>query len=397
MKMGERKFLSGNHAVAYAVKYIQPEVIAAYPITPQSSIVEKIAQFVTNKELDADFIRVESEHAALSACYGAACAGCRVFTATSSQGLAYMSEMLPYVSGSRFPMVMPVVNRSMAAPWTIWGDQQDAISHRDTGWIQLFVENAQEAFDTCIQAYRLAEDPEVLTPVMVNLDGFVLSHTEELVDLPSIQEIQAYLPPYQAKFAVDFNNPTTFCIGATPDIFAEYKYGQQMAMKVALQKIPALANEFEQQFGRNYGGLIKEYLCEDAEYILVTMGSFTGTARVAAQKMRAEGKKVGVLKVRSFRPFPLKEVAKVLQKTKAFGVLDRNYSYGNEGALFTETKAALYDCPNRPQALNFIGGLGGRDIRVDEFEAMFNKLEEATREPGTVNTVNFIGLRCSDG
>lgn len=391
--MRERKFLSGNHAVAYAVKYIQPEVIAAYPITPQSSIVEKISQFVANREVDADFIRVESEHAALSACYGAACAGCRVFTATSSQGLAYMAEMLPYVSGSRFPMVMPVVNRSMAAPWTIWGDQQDAISQRDTGWIQLFVENAQEAFDTCLQAYRLAEDPAVLTPVMVNLDGFVLSHTEELVDLPAPEEVQAYLPPYQAKYAVDFTNPTTFCFGATPEVFAEYKYHQQAAMEAARQKITDLAVEFEQLFGRNHGGLIKEYSCEDAEYILVTMGSFTGTARVAAQKLRAMGKKVGVLKVRSFRPFPAHEVARVLANTKAFGVLDRNYSYGNEGALFTEIKASLYDFAVRPPGLNFIGGLGGRDIRLDEFEAMFTKLEQAAREPGTVKAVNFIGLR----
>jgi len=395
--MGERRFLSGNHAVAYAVKCIQPEVIAAYPITPQSSIVEKISQFVANQELDADFIRVESEHAALSACYGAVCAGCRVFTATSSQGLAYMSEMLPYVSGSRFPMVMPVVNRSMAAPWTIWGDQQDAISHRDTGWIQLFVENAQEALDTCIQAYRLAEDPEVLTPVMVNLDGFVLSHTEELVDLPSLEEVQAYLPPYQAMFAVDFANPTTFCIGATPEVFIEYKYQQQEAMKAALQKIPSVAAEFEKQFGRNHGGLIKSYLCEDADYILVTMGSFTGTARVVAQKLRAEGKKVGVLKVRSFRPFPLEEVAEVLQNTKAFGVLDRDYSYGNEGALFTEVKAALYNSSKRPLALNFVGGLGGRDISQDQFEAMFSKLEEANNQPEAVKAVNFVGLRCSDG
>lgn len=395
--MGERRFLSGNHAVAYAVKYIQPEVIAAYPITPQSSIVEKISQFVATRELDADFIRVESEHAALSACYGAISAGCRVFTATSSQGLAYMCEMLPYVSGSRFPMVMPVVNRSMAAPWTIWGDQQDAISQRDTGWIQLFVENAQEAFDTCIQAYRLAEDPEVMTPVMVNLDGFVLSHTEELVDLPAAEEIQAFLPPYQAPYAVDFANPTTFCFGATPEIFIEYKFLQQAGMQAALRKIPQVAAEFEKQFGRSFGGLIQEYDCADADYILVTMGSFTGTARVTAQKLRAEGKKVGVLKVRSFRPFPLKEVAKALQNVKAFGVLDRNYSYGNEGALYTEIKAALYDLPKRPPALNFIGGLGGRDISQDEFASMFRKLEEAHQAPDSVKAVNFVGLRWSNG
>ncbi|MDH7479829.1 MAG: transketolase C-terminal domain-containing protein, partial [Syntrophomonadaceae bacterium] len=337
--MGERRFLNGNQAVAYAIKYIQPEVIAAYPVTPQSPIIERISQFVAGGELDADFIRVESEHAALSACYGAACAGCRVFTATSSQGLAYMAEMLPYVSGSRFPVVMAVVNRAMAAPWTIWGDQQDAISMRDTGWIQLFVENAQEVFDTCLQAFRLAEDPEVLTPVMVNLDGFVLSHTDELVELPSPQEVSAYLPPYRAPYAVDFDSPATFCIGASPDIFISYKYQQQVAMDNALQKIPLLAGEFARRFGRDHGGLLKQYSCEDAEYILVTMGSFTGTARAVAEKLRAAGRKVGVLKVRSFRPFPLKEVAAALQHARAIGVLDRNFSHGNQGALFTEIKA----------------------------------------------------------
>ncbi|NPV92756.1 MAG: pyruvate ferredoxin oxidoreductase [Firmicutes bacterium] len=390
--MGEKKFLNGNHAVAYAVKYIKPEVIAAYPITPQSPIVEKISQFVATKELDSDFIRVESEHSALSASFGAACTGCRVFTATSSQGLAYMCEMLPYVSGNRFPVVMAVVNRAMAAPWTIWGDQQDAISQRDTGWIQLFVENAQEAFDTCLQAFCLAEDPEVLTPVMVNLDGFVLSHTEELVELPTPEEVDAYLPPYQALYAVDFDDPTTFCIGASPEIFFEYKYKQQQGMDAARKKIPQVAAQFEQRFGRDHGGLIQEYGCEGADYILVTMGSFTGTARDIANTLKAQGKRVGVLKVRSFRPFPNQEVARVLEKARVIGVLDRDFSFGNQGALFTEVKAAMFDCKQRPQAINFIAGLGGRDIRPDEFETMFARLEQADKEPDAVKAVNFVGI-----
>jgi len=391
--MGERKFLSGNHAVAFAVKLIQPEVIAAYPITPQSSIVERISQFIAHRELDSEFIRVESEHSALSACFGAACAGCRVFTATSSQGLAYMSEMLPYVSGNRSPMVMVVVNRAMAAPWTIWGDQQDSISQRDTGWIQLYVENAQEAFDTCVQAYRLSEDPEVLTPVMVCLDGFVLSHTEELVELLSASEVHSFLPAYQALYAIDFDNPTTFCIGATPEVFAEYKHYQQQGMKAAERKIPQIAQEFAERFGRFHGDLLQPYDCQDADFILVTMGSFTGTARMVAQQLRAQGMKAGVLKIRSFRPFPLTAVAELLPQAKAFGVLDRDFSFGMEGALYTEIKAALYPVANRPPAVNFIAGLGGRDIRPEEFATMFAQIEKSYREPGSVPAINFMGVR----
>jgi pyruvate ferredoxin oxidoreductase alpha subunit len=392
--MGERRFFNGNHALAHAVRLAGPEVVAAYPITPQTAIIEKLAEFIADDQLDADFIKVESEHSALCACFGAACAGCRVFTATCSQGLVYMCEMLPYVSSNRFPVVMAVVNRSLAAPWTMWCDHQDSISMRDHGWIQLYVEDAQEALDTCLQAYRLAEDPEVLTPVMVCLDGFTLSHTDELVDLPAPEEVGRFLPPYSPRYAINLSDPATFSIGTPPDCYMEYKYSQQLAMEAALAKIPQVAGEFEKCFHRHHGGLVKEYHCADADLILVTMGSVTGTARFVAENLRSQGKRTGVLKVRSFRPFPIREIASALKNARGVGVLDRDYSFGNQGALGTEVKSALFESGSRPQVINFIAGLSGRDIRPVDLEKMFTALEEAVARPGSASPVNFIGLRC---
>jgi pyruvate ferredoxin oxidoreductase alpha subunit len=391
--MGERRFLNGNQAMAHAVRMARPEVMAVYPITPQTAIIEKLAEFVADGQLDADFIRVESEHSALAACFGASCAGCRVFTATCSQGLVYMCEMLHYVSSTRFPVVMAVVNRSLAAPWTMWCDHQDSVSMRDCGWIQLYVENAQEAFDTCLQAYRLAEDPEVLTPVMICLDGFTLSHTDESVDLPSQEEVAKFLPSYSPQHAIDVHDPATFAIGTPPDFYMEYKYSQQLAMEAALGKIPQISGEFERRFHRNHGCVIKEYHCEDAEYILVTMGSVTGTARSVVENLRSKGKRVGVLKIRSFRPFPKREIVSALKNAKGIGVLDRDCSFGNEGALGTEVKSALFEGRGGQQVINFVAGLGGRDIPPGDIEGMFAALEEAVAQPCSKSPVNFIGLR----
>ncbi|MDA8441234.1 MAG: pyruvate ferredoxin oxidoreductase [Peptococcaceae bacterium] len=391
--MFERKFINGNAAVAHAVRMIQPEVIAAYPITPQSTIVEKVAEFIAQGELDAEYIKVESEHSALAACFGAVSAGCRVFTATSSQGLAYMCEMLPYVSGNRMPMVMAVANRGMAAPWTIWGDHQDSVSMRDQGWIQLYVENAQEAFDTCLQAYLLSEDSAVRTPVMVCLDGFVVSHTDELVELPDLQAVQQFLPTYQPLYSIDPATPFTFSIGVAPDRYMEYKYSQQLGMDAALHLIPQISARFAAIFGREQAGLIDAYRCADAEYVLVTMGSVTGTARVVADKLRSSGLKTGVLKVRSFRPFPSKALVEVLSQVKGIGILDRNYSFGNQGALGTEVKAALAGNTAQQQIINFIAGLGGRDIKPSDLELMYQKIVQAVELDTVAQPVEFIGLR----
>lgn len=381
--MGERKYLNGNEAVAMSAQLARVEVVAAYPITPQSTVVERIAHLIATGNMDADFIKVESEHSALAVCYGAACAGVRVFTATSSQGLAYMSEVLPYISGCRLPVVMAVANRALAAPWTIWGDHQDSVSQRDSGWIQLYVESAQEALDTCLQAYRIAELPEVLTPVMVCLDGFTLSHTEEPVEVPAQEEVDRFLGSYNPLYTVDTGDPHTFCIGVPPEQFGRYKLAQQQAMDRAREVISAAEKEFAEAFGRAYGGLAEEYRSRDAEVVLVTMGSVAGTAREVVDHLRDGGHRAGLIKVRSFRPFPGTEIAAALAKAAAVGVLDRNVSYGHEGALFTEVKAALYGAGLRLPVQGFIAGLGGEDIRPEDVEEMFASLKsEAGRRPG---------------
>jgi len=391
--MVQREYMSGNSALAFAVKLAQPDVVAVYPITPQTSIIEKIAEFVANKEMNCELITVESEHSALAACFGAACTGQRTFTATASQGLAYMSEMLPFVSGNRFPIVMAVVNRGMAAPWTIWGDHQDAISQRDTGWVQIYVENAQDALDTCLQAYRLAEDPEILLPVMVCLDGFTVSHTDEIVEIEESQKVRSFLPPYKPTQFIDFDNPITFSTGVPPDHYMEYKASQQAGMEKALITLPQIAREFTEHFGRSAPGLLSEYYCEDADHIIVAMGSVVGTIRAVVGKLRAQGKRVGVLAVRSYRPFPAKEIAEALSKAKTIGVLDRDCSYGFEGALSTDVRSVLFGVKSQCSVLSYIGGLGGRDIRPSDIERIFADLEDAIGMAKRINTVTFIGLR----
>jgi pyruvate ferredoxin oxidoreductase alpha subunit len=374
-----RAYLNGNEAVAAAVKLARTEVVAAYPITPQSTIVEKIAEYIAGGSMEADYIRVESEHAALAACYGAAVTGTRVFTATSSQGLAYMFEMLHYVSGCRVPMVMAVANRGLAAPWTIWADHQDAIACRDTGWIQLYVETAQEALDTCLQAYKIAAHPEVLTPVMVCLDGYVLSHTEEIVDLPDQEAVDRFLPPYRPEYSVDTQRPYVFGVGAGPDLYPAFKYFQQQAMLKAKEVIKEVDREFQAHFQRSYGGLVDPYCCNDAEVVLVVMGATAGTAREVVDCLRRQGEAVGLLRLRSFRPFPVEDLQAAFARARVVAVLDRDCSFGYEGVLATEVKAALADLPAQPQVAGFIGGLGGRDISQEELAGIFRHCLEAVR------------------
>lgn len=374
-----RAYLNGNEAVAAAVKLARAEVVAAYPITPQSTIVEKIAEYIADGSMAADYIRVESEHAALAACYGAAVTGTRVFTATSSQGLAYMFEMLHYVSGCRVPMVMAVANRGLAAPWTIWADHQDAVACRDTGWIQLYVETAQEALDTCLQAYKIAAHPEVLTPVMVCLDGYVLSHTEEIVDVPEQEAVDRFLPPYRPEHKVDTERPYVFGVGAGPDVYPAFKFYQQQAMLKAKDVIKEIDREFATIFRRSYGGLVDPYYCNDAEVILVVMGATAGTAREVVDLLRQQGARVGLLRLRSFRPFPVEDLKAALGNAKAVAVLDRDCSFGYEGALATEVKAALAELSVRPQVAGFIGGLGGRDLTPAELAGIFRHCLEGVR------------------
>lgn len=372
-----RKFMNGNTAIAYGVRLSGTEVIAAYPITPQTKIVEQIAEFVAKGEMNAEYIKVESEHSALSACLGASTAGARTFTATSSHGLAYMFEMLHYVSGGRFPVVMAVSNRSVGPPWNIWCDHQDSVSVRDTGWVQIYVETAQEALDACIMAFKIAE--ETVLPVMVCLDGFTLSHTDEMVDIPDQVEVDAFLPLYRPENRLNDKSPQTLCAGAAPDLYQEFRFQQQGAMEAAKGVILRVCGEFKKQFGRDYGGLTQEYKCGDAEVVLLLMGAATSTAKDVVDDLRKRGRKAGVVRIRSLRPFPREDIRVIASRVQAVGVLDRNISYGYEGALFSEVKGGLFDLEGAPPVKGYVTGLGGRDIRAEDLEQIFEQLFNVTK------------------
>jgi pyruvate ferredoxin oxidoreductase alpha subunit len=387
-KMPVRKYITANEAVAQAAKLAHIDVVAAYPITPQTSIVEKIAKYIADGEMDADFLKVESEHSALTACMGVRMAGARAFTSTSSQGLEYMHEMLAYAAGGRYPLVLVNVCRSVALPWSIWGDQQDAIQQRDTGWIQIFTETGQEALDMVLQAYRIAEDHRVLLPMMVCLDSFIQSHTEELVEVPDQKTVDSFLPSYDPVVTLDVDNPYSISVGAFGKNYARWREEQQAAAEKAREVIVEVGDEFARIFGRHYGGLIEEYRCDGAEALFVTMGAFNGTAREVVDEMRDDGRAVGLVKVRAFRPFPVEPLRKVLASVKAAAVLDRDCSWGYEGALATDLKAALYGLPDPPAILNFIGGLGGADVPPEKMEYMLEKALIAER--GATPHLEFI-------
>ncbi|MCL4535190.1 MAG: pyruvate ferredoxin oxidoreductase [Bacteroidetes bacterium] len=387
--MSERKFLHANAAIAYGVRLARASVVAAYPITPQTSIVEKIASFLAEGAMDAEYIKVESEHSALAACLGACAVGSRAFTATSSQGLEFMHEMLAYVSGGRYPLVLAAVNRSVALPWSIWGDQQDSIQQRDTGWIQLYLETAQEALDTTLQAYRLAEDDRVLTPVMICVDGFLLSHTEEVVEVPDQAAVDAFLPPLDLPFKLDVERPATQGMGAFGQQYARWRAEQQRAMQSARAVIGEADAAFAAAFGRSYGGLIEPYRMEGAEVALLAMGGVIGTARDVVDEMRAAGRAVGLVKVRAYRPFPHEEVRAALRGLRAVAVVDRDCSFGYEGALCTDVKAALYGLPHPPAVRGFIAGLGGSDMPPEMLQEMIDRAAagEASEAEG-----EFVGI-----
>jgi pyruvate ferredoxin oxidoreductase alpha subunit len=388
--MSKKAFLSANEAAAYGVKLSRPHVVSAYPITPQTTLVEKIADFLASGEADFKYMMVESEHSAMASALGASMMGARTFTASSSQGLLYMCEMLNYVSGARFPIVMVDANRSIATPWNIFGDQRDSMAMRDSGWIMLFVESGQEALDTVIQAYRIAEDPEVMTPVMVNIDGFTLTHTYDMVEIPEQEEVDGFLPPYRTTNKMDMKNPKTLCMSVGPDFHTEGRYLQQKAFETAKKKIVSVNEEYAKLTGRSYGGMIEEYRCDDAETALVAVGSVAGTVRVVVDEMREAGKKVGLIKLRSFRPFPKEYFESVRDKFKAVGVIDRSISFGFDGTVFSEVKSAMYG--SSAKMANYIVGLGGRDIPKKMLEDMFNKLFGIASGKNEAE-VQFLGMR----
>jgi pyruvate ferredoxin oxidoreductase alpha subunit len=386
-----KTFVSGNEAVALGVRLSRPHVIAAYPITPQTVVVERLSEFVEDGSLKSEYMHVESEHSAMSAVMGASAIGARTFTASSSQGLVYMAEGLHYASGGRFPIVMMNGNRSLALPWNIYGDQRDSLSLLDSGWLQVYVEDAQESLDMMIQAYAIAENKDVYTPVMVNLDGFVLTHTYELVDVPDQEEVDKFLPPYQTDNKMDIENPKNMAFSSSPDNNLEFKYQQHKAALNAIKVIEEVDNKFYQQFGRKHGGLVEEYRCEDAEIVLITLGSVTGTARIVVDNLREQGQKVGLLKIRFMRPFPEKEIIELASHVKAIGVIDKDISFGYEGTVYTNVNSALAKSGRNVLTLDFVAGLGGRDISKADIKDMFSDLREGL-DGKVQNHVKFVNL-----
>jgi pyruvate ferredoxin oxidoreductase alpha subunit len=363
-----RTVLEGSHAVAEAVRLARTQVVSAYPITPQTHIVERLSDFCADGSLKARFLRVESEHSALAALIGAASAGVRTFTATSSQGLALMHELLHWASGARLPIVMAEVNRALAPGWNIWTDQTDSLAQRDTGWIQLYCESCQETLDTTLQAFRLAE--LVNLPVMVVLDAFFLSHTYEPVDVPDEEAADRFLPPFQPRFQLDTKNPCALNQMVPPSFYMEMRRNIQSGMEEAMWRFAEVEAEFESVFGRCYG-MVEAVHCEDAEIILVTSGTITSTSRMVLEELRAKGEKVGLLKVKLFRPFPVEAIRTVLKSARKVAVIDRNFSFGASGIFAQEIRAALCGLDERPQVFGFIAGLGGRDVTASVLEEIY--------------------------
>lgn len=372
--MSKKMFLSANEAAAYGVKLSRPKVVSAYPITPQTTLVEKLADFLASGECDFKYIMVESEHSAMAAALGAEMMGARSFTASSSQGLLYMCEMLSYVSGGRHPIVMVDANRSTAVPWNIYGDQRDALSMRDSGWIMVFVESGQEALDTVIQAYKIAEDCEVMTPVMVNIDGFTLTHMYGVVEIPDQETIDKYLPPFITTNKMSLDHPKVLCQSVGPDYYQEGRKLQQQAFEIAKKKIAQYDKEYGDLTGRYYNGMVEEYKCEDADFVLIAMGSVVGTVKSVVDSMRKNNEKVGLIKIRFYRPFPKEYFSSIKDRFKVLGVIDRSISFGLEGTVFTEVKSCMYQSTSKMK--DFIAGLGGRDISKHDIENMFLELKQ---------------------
>lgn len=381
--MGTRVGLEVSLALADVVRLANVDVVAAYPITPQTHIVEHLAELVADGKLDAEYIPVESEHSAMSACLGASAAGARTFTATAGQGLELMHEVLYAASGMRLPMVMAVANRALSTPLNIWGDHSDVMSCRDVGWIQIFVENGQEAIDNTLCAFRISGDPRVYLPVMVHLDGFHLTHMIEPMLMPNQEEVNRFLPPYHFDYALDPSRPTTMGPVGTPNVYTEAKKAQVENLEGSRPIILEVWAEFARQFGRQYRP-VETYPADfgKPKTLLMTMGSYSETAMEAVDKMRAEGKDVGLLRLRLWRPFPFAELRRATEGAETLVVLDRAISFGGPGGpVASEVRSALYGRPNQPRVVGIIGGLGGRDITVADFEKIVARGVELARTP----------------
>lgn len=392
--MSIRDRLSGNEAVAYAMKQINPDVMGAFPITPSTEIPQYFAQYVANGEVDTEYVTVESEHSSMSTCIGAEAAGARAVTATSSCGMALMWELLYVASSYRLPVTLALVNRALTGPININNDHSDSMGARDAGWIQIYAENNQEAYDNFLQAMPIGENPEVRLPVMICQDGFITSHAVENIELEEDAAVKEFVGEYHPEhYLLKHENPLAVGPYGISPYYMEAKMGQVQAMKNAKKVILDVAKRFEQAFGRKYG-FFESYRMEDAETAMVLIGSSAGTARTAIDQLRAQGRKVGMIKVRVFRPFPAEELAEALSGIKAVAVMDKAESFsGNGGPLFADIRTALYDLDIRPLTVNYIYGLGGRDFRTEDAAHIFDELDQIVASGSAKPYYRHIGQR----
>jgi pyruvate ferredoxin oxidoreductase alpha subunit len=391
--MAIRERLSGNEAVAIAMKQINPDVMAAFPITPSTEIPQYFSQFVANGSVDTEFVPVESEHSAMSACIGSAAAGARTCTATSANGLALMWEMLYIAASSRLPIVLATVNRALSGPINIHNDHSDSMGARDSGWIQLYSETNQEAYDNTIQAFRIAEHPDVKLPVMVCQDGFITSHAIENIQLVEDDKVKDFVGEYvPEQFLLNRDNPMAVGPLDMPPYYFDHKYQQHMAVENAKQVILDIAKEFEAMTGRSYG-FFEEYKLEDAEVAIVIINSTAGTAKAVVDQLREKGVKAGLLKIRMFRPFPAKEIMEALKDKKAVAVMDKSEMFAtNGGPVFNEVRSAMFDDASDVKVISYIYGLGGRDVRTIHIEEVYNNLIEIAKSGKVEKVYNYLGI-----
>lgn len=387
----KRTGIESSLAIAEAVKLANADVIAAYPITPQTHIVEGLAEMVANGDLDAEYIPVESEHSAMSACLGSSAVGARTFTATASQGLILMHEVLLVAASLRLPIVMTVANRALSGPLNIWGDHSDAMVTRDSGWIQIFVENGQQAFDHVICAFYIAEHPDVLLPTIINVDGFHISHVIEPIEMLDQKTVDGFLPPYKRRYTLDPDNPVTMGCFAMPNMYAETRKDLDIAVRDSKKVILDVWRKFADLTGRQYKP-VERYKADDAETLLMVMGGYSENAMDAVDKMQNEGKKIGLARIRLWRPFPYEELVQAVSGAKNLIVLDRAISLGGPGPVCSEIRAALYTSDRKPQIASVVGGLGGRDISPDDFEKLVEMGLEHIKAGRTAETIMF-GVR----
>jgi len=387
-----KTMITGNEAAAWGARLARVKVVSAYPITPQTKVVEKIAEFIANGEMDARYIRVESEHSAMAACISAENTGVRTFTATSAHGLALMHEMLMWAAYARLPIVMAVINRAMAPPWSIWADHQDSMAQRDTGWIQIYSESNQEELDAVLMLYKICEDKDVLLPAMTMMDAFILSHTMEPVDIPDQKLVDDFLPELDLPHRLDINRPAGHGSLIMPEgPVMEYRKAMADAFAGVRDKILKVEEEFREIFGREYGGLVEEYRTEDADAIAVVSSTIASTSKEVVDRMRERGLKVGLARVRYFRPFPHRELREIAKKTDMLGVIDRSYTFGYGGALYAETKGVLYGHSDIP-VKNYIMGIGGRDVTPEILEKVFMDMLKIAKDGAVDTEVEWVGL-----